>query len=459
MRVRPVFRSASLLASLLLACNKGSAPTEPPTAAAEPAGTVSDRAQAARTDGDVERFVVDLGDAPTLGPATAPVTVVMFSDFECPFCAQGLETLKRLRDLYPDDVRIAYKAFPLDNHANALIAAMAARSAQAQGKFWEFHDLLFSGRALDPSVILAYAQQAQLDMGALVQDLDTLEYAAEVRRDARQARRLGVSSTPTFFVNGRKLSGAKPLAEFDRMIGEELGYADQLRAAGVPDEQLYTETLRGGFEGVEYADGRSGLDPDGVYAVPLGDSPRKGSDLAPITVVSFGDFACPFCAKGHATMQRVQAHYGDKIRVVHKHKPLPFHRHADAAARAAVAAQKQGKFWEFHDAIYEVGPKFEPQDLRDIAKQLGLDMQAFEADMNAREVAERVEADLALSMSLGVNGTPAYFINGRPLEGAYPDLHFHLLIEEELDRVEAAKAQGIAPEAMYQHLTHTPLQD
>lgn len=456
MRTRTAICSASLAASLLLACNKGSGVLQPP---AEPAVPASERAQAARTDGDVERFVVELGDAPTLGPATAAVTVVMFSDFECPFCVQGLETLKTLRDVYPDDVRIAYKALPMDRHPNALLAAMAARSAQSQGKFWEFHDLLFSGRRLDPSVILSYAQHVELDMSTLVRDLDTLEYGPEVRRDARQARRLGISATPTFFINGRVISGAKPLAEFDRVIGEELRYADNLRSAGVPDNQLYAETLRGGFEEVQYAKGRRGLDPDGVYAVPLGDSPSKGPEDAPITIVSFGDFACPFCAKGNATMERIEAHYGDKIRVVHKHKPLPFHRQADPAARAGVAAQTQGKFWEFHDALYAFGPKFGPEDLRTIAKQIGLDMQAFEAEMSAQPAADRVEADLALSMALGVNGTPAYFINGRPLEGAYPEIHVRLLVEEELERVEVARKQGIAPADLYEHLTHTPLVD
>lgn len=419
----------------------------------------SEAAQSARKDGDVERFVVDLGDAPTLGPATAPITVVMFSDFECPFCAQGLDTLKRLRGLYPDDVRIAYKALPLDNHPNALLAAMAARSAQAQGKFWEFHDLLFSGEQLEPAVILGYAKRVQMDMPTLIDDLERLEYGPEVRRDARQARRLGVSSTPTFFINGRKLSGAKPLAEFDQIIGEELRFADDLRAAGIASADLYAETLRGGYEAVEYAGGRRGLDPDGVYVVPLGESPTKGPATAPVTIVGFGDFACPFCARGHETMQRIEAVYGDKIRMVHKHKPLPFHRLADPAARAAVAAQAQGKFWEFHDALYEVGPKYDSDDLRKVAKQIGLDMQTFEQDMNARWVEDRVEADLALSMSLGVNGTPAYFINGRPLEGAYPEIHFRLLIEEELERAQAALGQGIAPERLYEHLTHTRLQD
>lgn len=456
MRLRTAICSASLAASLLLACNKGSGVLQPP---AEPAVPSSERAQAARTDKDVERFVVELGDAPTLGPATAAVTVVMFSDFECPFCVQGLQTLKTLRDVYPDDVRIAYKALPMDRHPNALLAAMAARSAQSQGKFWEFHDLLFSGRRLDPSVILSYAQHVKLDMDTLVRDLDTLEYGPEVRRDARQARRLGISATPTFFINGRVISGAKPLAEFDRVIAEELRYADNLRTAGVPDNQLYAETLRGGFEEVQYAKGRRGLDPDGVYAVPLGDSPRKGPENAPITIVSFGDFACPFCAKGNATMERIEAHYGDKIRVVHKHKPLPFHRQADPAARAGVAAQTQGKFWEFHDALYAFGPKFVPEDLRTIAKQIGLDMQAFDTEMNAQPAADRVEADLALSMALGVSGTPAYFINGRPLEGAYPEIHVRLLVEEELERALVAREQGIAAADLYEHLTHTQLLD
>ena len=459
MRIRDLLCSATLVSVAVSgACTKATTPPQPPATGTDTAKPdYAAVAAAARKDGDVERFVVELGDAPVLGPTTAPVTVVMFSDFECPFCAQGLETLMRLRDLYPQEVRVAYKAFPLDNHSNALLAAMAARSAQAQGKFWEFHDMLFSGRRLDPGVILGYAQQANLDMDALIRDLDALEYGPEVKRDMRQARRLGVSSTPTFFVNGRLISGAKPLADFDRMISEELRYADDLRKAGVPDEQLYAETLRGGFEGVEYTQGRRGLDPDGVFAVPLGDSPRKGPDTAPVTLVTFGDFQCPFCARGDAIVSRLEEHYGDKLRVVHKNLPLSFHQHAMPAARAGLAAHAQGKFWSFHDALYERQAKFTTEDLRDVAEEAGLDLQAFDAAMADPSLQERVEADLSLAMAIGVASTPTYLINGRPIEGSLPEIHFRLLIEEELERAAAALGQGVAPGKLYEHLSHSPL--
>ncbi len=460
----PIFSSlrsaALLLVGVLAACNR---PAVAPTASAEPravgaeSAPYSQDAAAVRARDNAERFVVTLGDAPTLGPATAPVTVVMFSDFECPYCAQGLETLMRLRELYPDDVRIAYKAYPLDNHSNALLAAMAARSAQSQGKFWEFHDLLFSGRRLEPGVILGMAQQADLDVDALIRDLDALEYGPEVRRDARQGRRLGVTSTPTFFVNGRVVSGAKPLAQFDAMIGEELRRADELRAAGVPADKLYEEATRDGYEGVEFRGGRRGLDPDAVFAVPLGDSPRKGPQTAPVTIVTFSDFECPFCARGDEILSRVEEAYGDKLRIVHKNNPLPFHSHAFLAARASLAAHAQDKFWAFHDALYARKAKFDSDALTQVAREVGLDMAAFEAAMNSKELDSAIETDLSLAMAVGVTGTPAYFINGRPIEGAVPEIHFRLLIEEELERAAAAVAAGVGPEDLYDHLTHTPL--
>lgn len=454
MRIRSLFAVVFVaIASLSLACKQAITPPSVPAKA-----TADDETKLPRNDRHIERFVVTIDDAPTLGPDDAPVTIVMFSDFECPFCTRGLETLHRLQDLYPQDVRIAYKAFPVDNHSNALLAAMAARSAQAQGKFWEFHNLLFSGRALDPGVILEYARQANLDVRALIRDLDALEYGPEVRRDARQGRRLGVTGTPTFFVNGRVISGAKPIGEFDQMINEELRYADDLRAAGVPDAKLYEETIRDGYEGVRFQ-GRRGLDPDAVYVVPLADSPQRGPANAPITIVTFSDFQCPFCARGDATLQRVKEAYGDKLRFVHKNLPLSFHEEAMPAARAALAAHAQGKFWEFHDALYERAADFEFEDLREIAETLKLDMNLYDAAMEDPNLRARVEADLSLAMSVGVASTPAYFINGRPIEGAVPEINFRLLIEEELERAAAALTSGVEPDALYDHLTHTPLPD
>jgi protein-disulfide isomerase len=407
---------------------------------------------------EIERFYVPLHDSPARGPADAAVTVVMFSDFECPFCRQGHEILEQLRVRYPGAVRVSYKAFPLDMHPHALLAAMAARSAQTQGKFWDFHDRLFSQRGLDFDTLLDHARAARLDLPALRRDLEALAHGPEVARDLRLGRRLGVSSTPTFFINGRMITGAQPLDEFEALVEEEIRFAERWLAEGVPSDQLYEHAIRDGYRKVVYKNDRR-LDPDQVVPVPLGTSPRLGPDDAPVTIVVFGDFECPYCARGNDTVSSLRARYGDRLRVVYKHSPLAFHSHAFVASRAAVAAQAQGKFWPFHDALYARRARFDERDIEAIAKQVGLDMKKFRKAMESRELDRAVEQDLSLAMSLGVSGTPAYFVNGRAVHGAQPELVFRLLIEEELERAAAATARGVAAGELYETLTHTPLPD
>jgi protein-disulfide isomerase len=407
----------------------------------------------------IERFHVPLGDSPTRGPADAPITVVMFSDFECPFCQRGHETVLELERRYSGKVRIAYKAYPLDMHSHALLAAMAARSAQDQGRFWEFHDQLFSQRGLDLPRLIAYAREAGLDLERMRSELESLEHAPEVRRDIRLARRLGVDSTPTFFINGRELSGAQPIEAFEEIVEEELELAEGWLRGGVAPEGLYEHAISEGYRKVVYTEGRRGLDPDAVFEVPIGDSPVRGPADAPITIVAFGDFQCPFCVRGSATMEAVRERYADRVRVVYKHFPLSFHSHAFLAARAAEAAKAQGKFWAFHDALYAEGAQFDEDTLRSIAKRIGLDMKAFDKAMTNLELDRAIDRDQRLAATLGVTGTPAFFVNGRPLEGAQPELQFRMLVEEELERAAAAVARGVEPGKLYETLTHEPLAD
>lgn len=410
------------------------------------------------TPSPTERFKVDLGDAPLRGKLDAPVTVVMFSDFECPFCRQGYLTLRELEKRYPEKVRIAYKAFPLDIHSGALPAAIAARTAQAQGKFWEFHDRIFKDRDMDLERIFDYASDVGIDPMILARDLDSLDYGPEVRRDMRQARKLGVSSTPTFFINGRIVSGAQPIEDLSAIVDEEIELSATWIAEGVAPGDLYARATRDGFSGVEYSQGRNGLDPDSVVVVPVGKSPARGPADAPVTIVEFGDYECPFCARGNAVVERIRARYGDKIRVVHKQNPLAFHSHAFLAARATFAANAQGKFWPYHDALYATGAKFDADVLEGIAKKVGLDLKRFRRDLQSNTYDAAIDDDLALGGMLGVTGTPAYFVNGRPIEGALPELHFRLIVEEELERANKLLASGVEPSKLYETLSRTPLE-
>jgi protein-disulfide isomerase len=170
------------------------------------------------------RVEVSTDGAPLRGAANAPVTVVEFSDFECPFCKQTQPTLKQLLERYPGKVRLAYRDFPLDSiHPQARPAAEAARCAQDQGKFWEYHDVLFTqSPQFAPEDLRRYAGQVGLDVTKFDSCLAAGVHKAAVQRDLDEGSRLGITGTPAFFINGRALSGAQPLEAFARVIEEEL---------------------------------------------------------------------------------------------------------------------------------------------------------------------------------------------------------------------------------------------
>jgi protein-disulfide isomerase len=170
------------------------------------------------------RLVVSTDGAPVRGAADAPVTVVEFSDFECPFCKQTNPTLKQLLERYPGKVRLAYRDFPLDSiHPQARRAAEAARCAHDQGKFWEYHDVLFTeSPQLAIEDLRRYAGQVGLDVTKFESCLAAGVHKAAVQRDLDEGNRLGITGTPAFFINGRSLTGAQPLEAFARLIEQEL---------------------------------------------------------------------------------------------------------------------------------------------------------------------------------------------------------------------------------------------
>jgi protein-disulfide isomerase len=174
---------------------------------------------------DAPRFEVDLEDSdPSLGDKKARVTLIEFSDFQCPYCRQVSPTLKRLRATYGDRLRVVWKDFPLTQiHPQAFKAGEAGHCAAEQGKFWEFHDQLFGNQqALMPDDLKKYAANVGLDADKFNSCLDTSKHAEVVRNGVAQGTRLGINSTPTTFVNGRRVSGAQPYEVFAAVIDEEL---------------------------------------------------------------------------------------------------------------------------------------------------------------------------------------------------------------------------------------------
>jgi protein-disulfide isomerase len=160
------------------------------------------------------------------------VTVVLFSDFECPYCKKIEPTLDALEKEYPGKVRVVWKNFPLDMHPSARLAAAAALAAHTQGKFWAMHDrLLENQEALDRPTLEGHARRLGLDPARFQAALDSK--AAEVEADVKQGTSLGVTGTPTVFVNGRRVVGAHPLATFKALVEQELARAGGTPAAGV----------------------------------------------------------------------------------------------------------------------------------------------------------------------------------------------------------------------------------
>jgi protein-disulfide isomerase len=173
---------------------------------------------------DAPRHVVSVDDDPVKGTATAPVTIVEFSDFQCPFCSRAVPTLKQIEQRYGDKVRIVFRDLPLTSiHKDAAKAAEAASCANEHGKFWEMHDRLFANQSLlGVEELKKHAEAVGVPAEPFAKCLDSGKYAAEWQKDTEAAQQAGVSSTPAFFVNGRLLTGAQPLDAFVEVIDEEL---------------------------------------------------------------------------------------------------------------------------------------------------------------------------------------------------------------------------------------------
>lgn len=182
-----------------------------------------------RTDSNVvvlisaPRVEVAYDAARLRGNAKAPVMIVEFSDYQCPYCHSVEPTVKELLSKYGDKISLSYRDFPLTAiHSQAMISAEASRCALEQGKFWKYHDQLFTASKLEKDDLIAYARNLKLDDKQFESCLTSEKYKADIEKDTQDGRKAGVSGTPGFFINGVEISGAKPKDEFERIIDDEL---------------------------------------------------------------------------------------------------------------------------------------------------------------------------------------------------------------------------------------------
>jgi protein-disulfide isomerase len=376
-------------------------------------------------------------DAPVFGPKAAKVTIVEWSDFQCPFCSRVTPTLAKIKESYGKDVRVVFRHQPLPFHPNAKPAAEAAMAAHEQGKFWEMHDKLFANQqSLDRASFEKYAQELKLDMGRFKAALDSHKFASKIEKDSQDGSAVGANGTPTFFINGRQFVGAQPFENFKQAIDEEIGKADKLLATGVKLDNLYAKMMEDAAKAPAPSAAPEPAEPP-VQKIEVGTAPVKGPANAPITIVEFSDFECPFCGRVTPTLKQIEEEYKGKVRIAFKHQPLPFHPNAKPAAQAAMAAHEQGKFWEMHDKLFSNQRALDRASLEKYAQELKLDMNKFKAALDSNKFGSQIEADSAEGMRVGANGTPTFFINGRTVVGAVPFDNFKRVIDDELK-----KAQG-----------------
>lgn len=218
--------------------------------------------------------------------------------------------------------------------------------------------------------------------------------------------------------------------------GQKLPPMDQVKPSIVRfiKNQKGQEVLAKYYEGLRKEMGVEVLLP--AYMPPkvevAATGPAQGPESAPVTIVEFSDFQCPYCVKAEPTVKEVVAAYPGKVRLVYRDYPLPGHPLAPKAAEAAHCAGDQGKYWQMHDRLFAAGGKLEVESLKGYAKEVGLDAAKFDACLDSGEKASVVAFHKKAGDEAGVNGTPAFFINGRLISGAQPVEAFKQAIDAEL---------------------------
>jgi protein-disulfide isomerase len=402
--------------------------------------------------------------SPRWGDDAAPVTLIEFSDLECPFCGRIQSTLTELERRYgPHQLRVVYKHDPLPFHRNARPAALAAESVRELGgndKFFRFVALLFQDQR---HLAQDDLRRAAVSLGIDGTSFDLLArspgVSARVDADLELASRVGATGTPHFLINGDAVTGAMPLDDFAAIIDRELAEAHALVARGTPPSRVYAMRTSANFKPPEETKA-SETEPekDGPWNVPVGSSPRLGPDDALVTIIEFSDFQCPFCKRVQPALSAIVERYGKDVRVVWKHLPLPFHPHARPAATLSIEARKargDAGFWKAAELLFDSSPKLENEDLARIARTLGLDWpkteRAIASDADAAILAE----DEGTSVDFEAQGTPHFFINGNRLVGSQPLESFTAIIDAELDKARKLLASGVPRTRVFDELMKT----
>jgi protein-disulfide isomerase len=374
---------------------------------------------------------VPVGNAPTLGPKDALVTLVVFSEFQCPFCSRVRPTLMALRKKYGRDLRIAFKHNPLPFHKRAPAASTLALEAYARKGnkgFWAAHDKLFANqRALEDFDLEQYAKQLGLNPTLTMAAIRNGKHDKTIDRDQALAQDVEAGGTPHSFINGRRLSGSQPITKFEALIDEELAKARALVRAGTPRASVYAKIIKNGKT----------AGPPEKKTIPRASkhSPIKGNARAKVTLTMFTDYQCPFCGRAMRSIEQIEKAYPGKVKFVFRHKPLPFHKDAMLAHEAAAEAYRQkgaAGFWKMTELLFDDQKNLRRADLEAHATSLGLNMRAFGQALDSGRHKKSIERDIKISEDAGIRGTPGFVINGYFVSGAQPFAKFKRVIDRAL---------------------------
>lgn len=505
-------------------------------------------------------YTIQEDGSPALGPNTAPVTIVVFSDFQCPYSARAQPDLNRLVAKFSDQVRLVFRHYPLPGHRNAQQAAEAASLAHDQGKFWQYHDLLFANQdKLKTRDLYEYARQLDLDIDLFHQGMANRKHEARVNAEQKAGEKYGVRGTPAIYINGkprptrttsyfnellpfveeelrgngkvrRRQMAPSPevLAEVAGVTLTEADIRETIVRANHPRDVLYKHE-----EGIYYlklrlteelleqrlttleAESR-GISVDSLYRADIGSTPdvgeietqyeefqgyvtnnprlmhlgerereveilrllkieidpsltfneqvlRKlagiverlkierlkpvllaklkqrygatvkieppdpptyvidtrghpslGPENAPVTVVMFSDFECPYSKKAMPTIHEVLERFPEDVRLVFRHFPLRIHKRAQLVHEASECAQEQGKFWQYYDQVFANEDALDEDDLKKHAAELGMDIVRFNNCLDNRRFEDKVKRDIREARAYHVSATPSFYVNGTP---------------------------------------------